>query len=134
MGSEPIPLPYRSWDEVPPDRLQTIVTMNSDSTNTGMAPPVKRSTGKTFMGIKYGTILIIILAFMRGIARYNRDTYPPPALILPDLSKNMVIPDTQSFEIPKWMTHLEREKVFTPNFPDYQISNRDLKNRILNNE
>lgn len=39
MGSEPIPLPYRSWDEVPPEHLRAIVQINTETMDDAQAPP-----------------------------------------------------------------------------------------------
>lgn len=71
MGSEPIPLPYRSWDEVP----LTIVSINSEATNdvptytNSTTAPDQNWKKKTIIGIKHGTIVAIILFLLKFILR-----------------------------------------------------------------
>lgn len=67
MGSKPIPLPYRSWDEVPPDQLQTIASINQSHATNAIAPE-RNWKKKTFMGIKLGTIVTIIIIILKSIA------------------------------------------------------------------
>lgn len=71
MGSAPIPLPYRSWDEVPPDQLQTIESINQNTTQTETSTAVESGRSwreKTFVGIRWATIVTIILFFLKFLA------------------------------------------------------------------
>lgn len=78
MGSAPIPLPYKSWDEVQPDQLQTIQSINVTPTepNTDTAIASGRNwKNKTFVGIKLGSIVTIILIVLRIFAAAGRTSH-----------------------------------------------------------
>lgn len=64
MGSAPIPLPYKSWNEVPTDQLETNASINflktvPTHTNTAVAPS-RSSEDKLCAGIKPSIIKIAI--------------------------------------------------------------------------
>lgn len=72
MENEPIPLPNKSWDEVPSDQLETVVLIDSEVTNnmvtdeTATTVSDQKQKEKKFLGIKYSTIAtIIVISFLR---------------------------------------------------------------------
>lgn len=120
MGSKPIPLPYRSWDEVSPDQLQTIESINGPSSDTNPAvAPGRKWKDKTIVGVKYGTIvavLMLILKFFAAIgkaehrrSRFRTDwshsiTYQT-LRPLPPIS----YPETQPFSYSEWKSPFDRK-------------------------
>lgn len=97
MGSAPIPLPYRSWDEVPPDQLQTIESINENTTQTETSTAVESGRSwreKTFVGIRWGTIVTIILIFLKFLALavksgHRGDDFKPDEIPMSELRSRL---------------------------------------------
>lgn len=106
MGSDPIPLPHKNWNEVDPDALRKTIARNQSSNNELVQTstnshinteaittnPTDASTKcrclryfKILLGFLLSTPIIVILrAVMRSIAAYHKQHSPPNLPHIPE--------------------------------------------------